>query len=272
MKEKKGFTLIELLVVISIIALLLAILMPALGKVKEKAKAVVCASQLKQFGMAWYMYAEDNNGSNIEYSDFTLWTQGKFWFYQLGPYFGDDKFSQGVGGSSEGSPDIMFCPSTKKYSDKYGDGFGYGAYDEAWRFNPGGSSNTEELAQGSYTLNAWMQNNPQNPDFRLYKRFSNAKPSTPLIVDGAWVDAWPSSSEIEDLVSLTDLEGSGIPDGDQYRLNPNQFSRFVLARHGRGINIIFQDTHVERIPLEDLGKFKWHRGFDTVEKIDLPTR
>jgi prepilin-type N-terminal cleavage/methylation domain-containing protein len=61
-KANKGFTLIELLVVIAIIALLLSILMPALGKVKEQAKQIVCASNLKQSGQACYVYATEYDG------------------------------------------------------------------------------------------------------------------------------------------------------------------------------------------------------------------
>jgi prepilin-type N-terminal cleavage/methylation domain-containing protein len=57
-----GFTLVELLVVISIIALLLAVLMPALAKVREQAKLAVCKSNLRQTGMAVYLYANDNKG------------------------------------------------------------------------------------------------------------------------------------------------------------------------------------------------------------------
>lgn len=57
-----GFTLIELLVVIAIIALLLSILMPALSKVKEQARLIVCASHLHNAGVAVYSYAADFDG------------------------------------------------------------------------------------------------------------------------------------------------------------------------------------------------------------------
>ncbi|MEE9365953.1 MAG: prepilin-type N-terminal cleavage/methylation domain-containing protein [Dehalococcoidales bacterium] len=62
MRSKKGFTLIELLVVIAIIALLLAILVPSLNKVKEKAKEVICRTHLRGVGMALLLYLEDYDG------------------------------------------------------------------------------------------------------------------------------------------------------------------------------------------------------------------
>jgi prepilin-type N-terminal cleavage/methylation domain-containing protein/prepilin-type processing-associated H-X9-DG protein len=60
-----GFTLVELLVVISIIALLLAILMPSLQKAREQAKTVVCLSNVKQLGLSWVVYTEDNGGKIV---------------------------------------------------------------------------------------------------------------------------------------------------------------------------------------------------------------
>ena len=59
---KKGFTLIELLVVIAIIALLLAILMPSLAKVKMKARSIVCMSNMKQQSLIFTLYTNDNDG------------------------------------------------------------------------------------------------------------------------------------------------------------------------------------------------------------------
>lgn len=59
MMSRKGFTLIELLVVIAIIAILAAILFPVFAKAREKARQASCASNLKQFGTAMMMYAQD---------------------------------------------------------------------------------------------------------------------------------------------------------------------------------------------------------------------
>lgn len=60
--RRPGFTLIELLVVISLIALLLGILTPALNKARQKARSVSCLSRMRQIGMASVMYVQDNNG------------------------------------------------------------------------------------------------------------------------------------------------------------------------------------------------------------------
>jgi prepilin-type N-terminal cleavage/methylation domain-containing protein len=65
LSHDKAFTLIELLVVIAIIALLAALILPALSRAKSQAQSIACLSNLKQLNLCWHLYVVDNNDSLV---------------------------------------------------------------------------------------------------------------------------------------------------------------------------------------------------------------
>ena len=117
-QPKNAFTLIELLIVIAIIAILASMLLPALGKARDAAKAIKCVSNLKQSVLGAIMYANDYNGGMP-----ASFGNGPTWAAVLLPVLAEseksgDFHNQKCAGNYIQSPEVVICPSVRSVISK----------------------------------------------------------------------------------------------------------------------------------------------------------
>ena len=130
--KRNGFTLIELLVVVAIIAVLVAMLLPALGGARRAAKKTVCQSNLRQLGLATTAYRLDNHDFFPSALDNDSWR----WMQQIAPYLGrkssDVRYIQDEGW-------VATCPEKKSAyaANAYRYGSGYDASYGWWNYHMG---------------------------------------------------------------------------------------------------------------------------------------
>jgi prepilin-type N-terminal cleavage/methylation domain-containing protein len=111
---RRGFTLIELLVVIAIIGILAAILIPAIGSVRERAKVTQSTSNLRQIGAAMNLYANENNNKFPPMRSFEEGEIGVVWFVALMPYLVDPNKKATEMNSSQ-ITDVYRCPVYREW-------------------------------------------------------------------------------------------------------------------------------------------------------------
>jgi len=250
-----AFTLVELLVVIAIIALLMSILMPALGRVRKQAKDVLCETNLHQWGAIFAMYADDWDGKFMQGWIPTGCPSNKvYWMEALRPYYKD--------------PELRVCAMAAKPSSEAGLGpwggggnwIGWGVFNgECGQPMPSWNCATA-CDYGSYGNNSYICNPPPGVDVIQGHPTSNNWRSThvkgaayvPMLGDEQWIDCWPHHTD----------------DPPDYEGQPWNFDhswsmlRICINRHDGFVKWVFVDHSVQKLSLRCLWKQKWHRTFD----------
>ncbi|MBI9016433.1 MAG: type II secretion system protein [Phycisphaerae bacterium] len=251
---KSGFTLIELLVVISIIALLVSILMPALAKARKAARTTVCQSRLRQIAFGMIYYADANN-------DTVLTVGGNnpngaisyYWYDELAEHMGVKGYKEDPAKHRDGIMKIINCPEVKKepIESKY-----WGSFDRPWYVSFSAGLGSLSKSAGSYTINGWVEQRGYYgstiKENYFSKKFTVIPGEVPIFSDGMWVDTW---------VLSTDAPPVSIDDPDGYSNFNVGMQRICIDRHDKKINIAHIDGHVEKFGLAELWQQKWHKGY-----------
>jgi len=251
---RRAFTLIELLVVIAIIALLIAILTPALRKARRQAQAIICRSNLSQWGKIFALYANENEDKLPQsIAGGKLSAQEAYWIVATLPYY-----------EAKG---IRLCPLSKVEGPPVNRQHG-GQYLAWGPFDPGTTNDWwADFDAGGYGLNEWCAAPPPGattywgyPSSNAWRQITAKGASqVPLFLDCIYVDAYPMAG---------DRPLSSDPAGQRWNTawgdwNNNAMRLFCIDRHEGTINGVFLDLSARKIGLKELWKLKWHTEFDT---------
>jgi len=258
-KPLRGFTLVELLVVIAIIALLVSILLPALGKALESARDAVCLSHLRSWGLVFHTFFYDNDNNTIGYPLAVEHSEGygtgtpgaESWPASLHDYYQQDK-------------NIRFCPEAKFTPGR----ITYGDKDTSWSW--GWVNGVDWTA--SYGINDWVYSPPPGVTttwgYQIKNPIVYGMDPEPHLNWGS-IDEVTTADNVPLLLACATIGGFSrhhvgpvaqepkAPENPTVDIYPVidsfHINRFAMDRHGIGnLNSLFMDSSARRIGIKEL--------------------